>query len=59
MTRDQILDALEKAFNAGCFEEVLKLIRAGSDPIIIEKVIEKSSIRNDLDDLWKDIFSGD
>jgi len=59
MTKEQILDALEKAFNAGCFEEVLKLIRAGSDPVIIEKVIEKSSLKNNLDDLWKDIFGCD
>ena len=41
-------------------KEVLKLIRAGTDPVIIEKVIEKSAERQrhfDLD--WSDLFGAD
>ena len=44
---DQILDLLEKAFRAGCFEEVHKMIQAGSALVLIEKVIEKSQARVD------------
>ena len=59
MTQNQILDLVEKAFDAGCFKEVLKMIRAGSDVILINKVIEKSKLSNNIDDLWKDIFGTD
>ena len=60
MSDSQVLDLLDRAFDAGCFKEVLKLIRAGTDPIIIEKVIEKSAERQrhfDLD--WSDLFGAD
>ena len=60
MSESQILDFLERAFEAGCFPEVLKMIRAGSTPVLIEKVIEKSSERMKNFDLdWGDIFGGD
>ena len=42
MSEKQILDYLERAFNAGCFPEVLKMIRAASSSVLIEKVLEKS-----------------
>ena len=41
MQQSQLLDLLERAYNAGCFTEVLKMIRAGSSEVVIEKVIEK------------------
>ena len=47
LSSDQVLDLLENAFKAGCFEEVLKLIKAGSALVLIEKVIEKSQARAD------------
>lgn len=59
MTQDQTLDILEKAFEAGCFKEVLKLIRSGSEEILIRKVIEKNKITYKLDNLWQDIFGSD
>ena len=59
MTQDQVLDLLEKAFEAGCFKEVLKLIRSGSEEILIRKVIEKNKITHELDNLWQDIFGAD
>ena len=59
MTQTQLLDILERAYNAGCFEEVLKLIRAGGDLVMIEKIIEKSSLKDPLDGLWNDIFGTD
>ena len=42
LSRMQILDFLERAYNAGCFIEVLKMIKGGSDAILIEKVVQKS-----------------
>jgi len=60
MTETQILDLLERAFNSGCFREVLKMIRSGSSLVMIEKVIEKSKEKHDQFDLdWGDIFGGD
>ena len=47
MTETQILDMLERAYNAGCFTEVLKLIRAKSSTVIIEQVIKKSEDKQD------------
>ena len=59
MTNLEIVDILENAYHAGCFEEVAKLIKSGADIVLIEKVIEKAKLRNNLDDLWKDIFGTD
>ncbi len=60
MPEHQILDLLERAFAAGCFTEVLKLIRAKTDPVLIEKVIEKSQKRHDEFDFdWDGIFGSD
>ena len=59
MTNIEVVDILEKAFNAGCFEEVAKLIKSGADIVLIEKVIEKANLRNNIDELWKDIFGTD
>ena len=61
MSASQIIDLLERAYEAGCFPEVLKMIKAGSEPALIEVVIKKSMDRlNDgypFD--WNDIFGGD
>ena len=53
MTESQILDLLERAFNSGCFPEVLKMIRSGSSLVMIEKVIEKSKERHDNFDIMQ------
>ena len=47
ISSDQILDLLENAYKAGCFEEVHRMIKAGSALILIKKVIEKSQARAD------------
>lgn len=60
MSESQILDLLERAYNAGCFTEVLKMIRAKSSLVLIEKVIEKAKERMDNDfGLDWDIFGTD
>lgn len=60
MSESQILDLLERAYNAGCFSEVLKMIRAKSAIVLIEKVIQKSEEKqNDFDFDWNDLFGGD
>ena len=60
MPEHQILDLLERAFAAGCFTEVLKMIRAKSSIVVIEKVIEKAREKtiNDFNFDW-DIFGTD
>ncbi len=61
MPEAQILDILERAYNAGCFTEVLKMIRAKSSIVVIEKVIEKAQEKmdnNNFDIDW-DIFGCD
>jgi len=60
LTESQILDLLERAFHAGCFQEVLKMIRSGSNLVLIEKVIEKSQERADSFSFnFDDLFGGD
>tara|TARA_Y100000593_G_C4217688_1_gene290098 strand:- start:386 stop:568 length:183 start_codon:yes stop_codon:yes gene_type:complete len=60
MTESQILDLLERAYAAGCFTEVLKMIKARSAIVMIEKVIEKSKERqDDFDFDWNEMFGGD
>ena len=60
MTQAQLLDILERAHDAGCFKEVLKMIKAGSAIVLIEKVIEKSQQRADQFDFdWDHLFGSD
>ena len=60
MTESQILDLLERAYSAGCFTEVLKMIRAKSAVVLIEKVIEKSKEKqDDFDFDWDGMFGSD
>jgi hypothetical protein len=60
MTESQILDLLERAYNASCFIEVLKMIRARTAMVMIEKVIEKSTEKQkDFDFDWNDMFGAD
>ena len=60
MTESEILDILEKAYNAGCFPDVLKMVRAKSDKVMIEKVIKIAQKRKDDFDLdWSNIFGAD
>ena len=42
MSEQRILDLLERAYHAGVFVEVLKMIKAKTSPTMIEKVIEKA-----------------
>ena len=60
MPESKLLDILERAHNAGCFSEVIKMIRAKSSIVLIEKVIEKAKERMDNDfGLDWDIFGTD
>jgi len=60
MTNNKILDLLERAFEAGCFKEVLKMIRANSSEVLIEKIIKKSKEKVDTFDFdWSDLFGTD
>ena len=60
MSETQILDFLERAFNAGCFPEVLKMIKAKSSPTMIEKVLEnrEEKTKDFLLD-WDGLFGSD
>jgi len=42
MSEQQILDLLERAYHAGIFVEVLKMIKAKTSLTMIEKIIEKA-----------------
>ncbi len=60
MTENKILDLLERAYEAGCFTEVLKMIRAKTSEVVIEKVIEKSKKRQENFHLdWDSLFGSD
>lgn len=51
---------LERAYKASCFLEVLKMIRAKTSEVVIEKVIQKThqkQIARDID--WSDLFGAD
>jgi len=60
MSESQILDFLERAFNAACFPEVLKMIKAKSSPTMIEKVLEnrEKKAKDFLLD-WDGLFGSD
>lgn len=60
ISSNQILDLLEKAYRAGCFEEVHKMIKADSSLVLIEKVIEKSKEKADRFPFsFEDLFGSD
>lgn len=60
MSQEEILEILERAYKWGCFPEVVKLIRQGSERVLIEVILEKAEekyLRNPFD--WDDFFGGD
>ena len=60
MTNIKILELLERAYEAGCFREVLKMIRANSSEVLIEKIIKKSKERSDTFNFdFDDLFGAD
>ena len=60
MTQPELLDLLDRAHDAGCFKEVLKMIKAGSSIVLIEKVIQKSQSRADQFNFdWDHLFGSD
>lgn len=61
MSQEEVLDLLERAYTFGCFKEVIKLIRAGSDRKLIEVILQKAEERSDRFDPfnWDDFFGGD
>ena len=60
LNKYQILDLLDRAYQAGCFSEVHKMILADTDLVLIEKVIEKSQARaDDFPFNFDDLFGGD
>lgn len=60
ITSSQILDLLERAYRAGCFEEVHKMIKADSSLVLIEKIIEKTQEKSDrFPFTFDDIFGSD
>ena len=42
MEKDKMLDLLDRAYQFGCFVEVLKLIRQGTEVKLIEVIIAKA-----------------
>tara|TARA_Y100001938_G_C8075752_1_gene425951 strand:- start:1491 stop:1679 length:189 start_codon:yes stop_codon:yes gene_type:complete len=61
LSEKKLLDLVERAFNAGCFREVVKMIKAKSSLVVIEKVIEKAKEKqeSEMDFDWGDLFGGD
>jgi len=62
MDKDKILDLLERAYHSGCFVEVLRLIRQGTEIKLIEVIIAKAEERVDRDPFpWNidDLFGCD
>ena len=57
LSEKKLLDLVERAFNAGCFREVVKMIKAKSSLVVIEKAKEKQESEMDFD--WGDLFGGD
>tara|TARA_B100000989_G_scaffold298297_1_gene286946 strand:- start:1023 stop:1211 length:189 start_codon:yes stop_codon:yes gene_type:complete len=59
MEKDKMLDLLDRAYRSGCFVEVLRLIRQGTEPKLIEVIIAKAEERAernpfpwDIDDIF-------
>ena len=60
MTKDEILDLLERAYKWGCFAEVVKLIRQDTEKILIEVILEKAEEKYNKNPFnWDDFFGGD
>ena len=60
LTKHQILELLDRAYQAGCFQEVHKMILADTDLVVIEKVIEKSQAKtNNFPFNFDDLFGAD
>jgi len=61
LSEKKLLDLVERAYLAGCFLEVIKMIRAKSSLVVIEKVIEKAKEKqeSDFDFNWDDMFGSD
>ena len=60
MTVSEVVDLLERAHEYGCFPEVAKLIKQGSDRKLIEVILERAKERMDHFDFnWDDFFGGD
>ena len=60
MTVEEVVDLLEKAHEYGCFPEVVKLIRGGSDRKLIDVVLDRAKERMEKYPFnWDDIFGGD
>lgn len=60
MTQDELLDFLERAHEYGCFPEVLKLIRQGSEKVLIEVILEKAKERMEKFPFdWDNFFGAD
>lgn len=59
MQQAQILEILEQAFEAGCFPEVVKMIKANSEMVLIEKVIKVSKEKHDAYNIDWDTFGSD
>tara|TARA_B100001250_G_C19716324_1_gene751646 strand:- start:849 stop:1037 length:189 start_codon:yes stop_codon:yes gene_type:complete len=58
LSQEKLLDIIERAYRAGCFDEVLKMIKAGSPIVMIEQVIKKSKNRLNEFDFFSDDFFG-
>lgn len=60
MTVEEAIDLLERAHEYGCFPEVAKLIKGGSDRKLIEVVLDRAKERMDKYPFnWDDFFGGD
>lgn len=60
MTIEEVVDLLEKAHRYGCFSEVAKLIKQGSDRKLIDVILERAKERkNHFDFNWDDFFGAD
>ena len=62
MDKDKMLDLLDRAYQCGCFVEVLRLIRQGTEPKLIEVIITKAEEKADQNPFpWNidDIFGMD
>ena len=42
LSQSELIDLLERAHNAGCFEAIVILLRNGAPLLMIEKVIQKT-----------------
>jgi hypothetical protein len=61
MSEQKLLDLVERAYAAGCFTEVVKMIKAKSSLVMIEKVIEKAKEKQEAEfgfD-WDNLFGAD